>query len=69
MYRPIKRILDIVLSLAGLAVLWLPMLIIALAVKLDSPGPALFKQKRVGIHKIAEVAVLDHHTLRRTCRA
>ena len=51
MYRPIKRILDIVLSLAGLAVLWLPMLIIALAVKLDSPGPALFKQKRVGIHK------------------
>ena len=63
MYRPIKRILDIVLSLAGLAVLWLPMLIIALAVKLDSPGPALFKQKRVGIHK-SYFEILKFRTMR-----
>lgn len=47
----VKRFLDIILSLAALIVLFLPMLIIAAAVKLDSEGPVLFKQKRVGIHK------------------
>lgn len=47
----IKRLIDIVLSLLGLIVLAIPMLIFALIVKLDSPGPVLFWQKRVGIHK------------------
>jgi len=52
MYRNIvKRILDVVLSFVGLIVLAVPMLVIALNVKLDSPGPVLFWQKRVGIHK------------------
>lgn len=52
MYRKfVKRLLDFVLSLAGLLVLALPMLILALIVKLDSAGPVLFWQKRVGIHK------------------
>lgn len=46
-----KRFLDIVLSALGIVFLALPMLILAIAVKMDSPGPALFKQKRVGIHK------------------
>ena len=49
--RLIKRLFDVVLSLAGLVVLAIPMLLFALMVKLDSPGPALFWQKRVGIHK------------------
>ena len=49
--RFIKRFLDIVLSLVGLIVLAIPMLVFALIVKLDSPGPVLFWQKRVGIHK------------------
>ena len=49
--RFIKRFIDIVLSLVGLIVLAIPMLIFALIVKLDSPGPVLFWQKRVGIHK------------------
>ena len=49
--RFVKRGIDIVLSLAGLIVLAIPMLVFSLIVKLDSPGPVLFWQKRVGIHK------------------
>lgn len=47
----IKRLIDIVLSLLGIIVLAIPMLIVAIIIKVDDPGPALFKQKRVGIHK------------------
>lgn len=43
-----KRFLDIFLSMLGILVLALPMLIIAIAVKLDSPGPVVFKQERLG---------------------
>lgn len=46
-----KRFIDIVLSLCGLIILALPMLIFALIVKLDSKGPVLFWQKRVGLNK------------------
>lgn len=46
-----KRIIDIVLSLAGIIVLALPMFVIAIVIKIDSPGPVLFKQKRIGLHK------------------
>lgn len=49
MYRHFfKRIIDIVLSFLGIIILALPMLIIAIIVKIDSKGPAIFKQKRVG---------------------
>ena len=52
MYRSfLKRLFDIVLSGAALLVLAVPMLILSLIVKLDSKGPVLFWQKRVGIHK------------------
>ena len=52
MYRHvIKRLIDIVLSFLGLVVLAIHMLAFALVVKLDSPGPVLFWQKRVGIYK------------------
>ena len=44
----IKRMLDIVVSGVGIVALALPMAGIALAIKIDDPGPALFKQKRVG---------------------
>ncbi len=47
----VKRLLDIVLSTVGIVVLALPMLVIAILVKLDSPGPVLFRQRRVGLHK------------------
>ena len=52
MYKKyVKRAIDVILSGAGIVVLAIPMLIIALAIKLDSKGPVLFKQKRVGLHK------------------
>jgi O-antigen biosynthesis protein WbqP len=50
-YKPIKRIIDLTLSIAGLVVLSPVLLTVAIAIKLDSPGPVLFKQKRVGINK------------------
>lgn len=46
-----KRLIDVVLSAIGIIVLAIPMLIVAIAIKIDSPGPVLFKQVRVGIHK------------------
>ena len=46
-----KRLLDIVLSLLGLIVLLWLYLVIVIAIKINDPGPALFSQNRVGIHK------------------
>ncbi|HDN80162.1 MAG: undecaprenyl-phosphate glucose phosphotransferase [Chloroflexi bacterium] len=46
--RLIKRAMDIVGAIVGLVLLAPLMLLIALAIKLDSPGPVLFKQVRVG---------------------
>lgn len=47
-YRTIKRMCDIILSLAAIIVFALPMLVIAIVIRVDSPGPALFRQRRVG---------------------
>ena len=47
----IKRLLDLILSLAACVVLAIPMGIIALWIKKDSPGPVFFKQRRVGRDK------------------
>ncbi len=44
----LKRCFDFILALIGLVVAAIPMAIIALAVKLDSPGPVIFKQDRLG---------------------
>ena len=44
----IKRFLDIVLSSLGLVVAAIPMGVVAIAIKLDSPGPIIFKQDRLG---------------------
>jgi len=46
----VKRIFDVVVSAALLAVLAPWLLLVALAVKLDSPGPILFRQRRVGLN-------------------
>ena len=47
----IKRLIDICLSFLGIVVLALPMGLVALIIKIEDPGPAIFKQKRIGIHK------------------
>ena len=49
MYRFFKRGLDIVISLLALIILSPVLLLTALAVKLDSAGPVIFKQERLGV--------------------
>ena len=52
MYRKFgKRLLDILLSGIGILVLSPVYLLVALAIKIDDPGPVFFRQKRIGIHK------------------
>lgn len=43
-----KRVISVLLSVAGLIVFCIPMIIIAIIIKIDSKGPALFKQERLG---------------------
>lgn len=43
-----QRVLDVVFTMIGLLIIWPVFAVIALLVKLDSPGPVLFKQTRVG---------------------
>jgi O-antigen biosynthesis protein WbqP len=63
MYLKIKRLIDIILSLIGLIVLSPIFLILIIAIKLDSRGPVLFKQKRVGINK-THFNILKFRTMR-----
>ena len=46
-----KRLIDLVLSGIGIVIFAFQMLIIALLIKISDPGPALFQQRRVGLHK------------------
>ncbi|WP_156876963.1 undecaprenyl-phosphate glucose phosphotransferase [Paludibacterium yongneupense] len=62
----VKRASDIVLSLMILAVIWPVMLALAVAVKLSSPGPALFRQHRYGangenilVYKFRSMTVME----------
>ena len=50
-YSFFKRCFDIFCSLIAIIVFSLPMLIVAIAIKIDSKGPILFKQERVGKNK------------------
>ena len=61
--RYVKRILDFILSLAATIVLAIPMGIIALWIKADSPGPVFFKQRRVGKGK-THFNILKFRTMR-----
>lgn len=62
-YLRIKRTLDFICSLLALVVLSPLFLILIIAIKLDSKGPVLFKQKRVGIHK-THFNILKFRTMR-----
>lgn len=46
--RALKRTLDVVVAILAILILWPVMLITAVIVKLDSPGPAIYSQVRVG---------------------
>ncbi len=63
MYTHIKRVLDFCLALLGLIILSPLLLILVIAIKVDSKGPVLFKQKRVGIHK-SHFMILKFRTMR-----
>ena len=63
MYLRTKRLIDIVFSVFGLVVLSPLFLIIIIAIKLDSKGPVLFRQKRVGINK-THFYILKFRTMR-----
>nr|WP_106783595.1 sugar transferase [Lysinibacillus timonensis] len=52
MYLKVKRLIDITLSLVGLIMLSPVFLILIIAIKIESKGPVLFKQKRFGINKV-----------------
>lgn len=49
-YLFVKRCIDIAASFAAGVVFAVPMLLIALAIRIDSRGPAIFKQERLGQH-------------------
>lgn len=60
----LKRALDVLCALLGLAVLLVPGVLVAVWIKLDSPGPVFFRQERVGrggrhfrIHKFRTMRV------------
>lgn len=63
MYKFFKRTLDIVLSFLGMIALSPFFLLLVLAIKLDSKGPVLFKQKRIGLHK-KHFYILKFRTMR-----
>ena len=63
MYVAVKKIIDRFLALIGLIVLSPLFLILIIAIKLDSPGPIFFRQKRVGIHK-THFEILKFRTMR-----
>lgn len=70
MYKKIlKRILDFVLALLGLLIFWPILLLAMLAIVIEDPGPALFRQKRLGYHgreftmlKLRSMRVNAEHT-------
>jgi len=63
MYSIIKRLLDFCIALLMILMLSPLFLFLFLAIKLDSPGPVFFKQKRVGLHK-AHFNILKYRTMR-----
>lgn len=62
-YLKAKRVIDLVLSVLAAGILSPVFLILFVAIKLDTPGPIFFKQKRVGINK-THFNILKFRTMR-----
>ena len=62
-YLKAKRVIDLVLSVLAAVILSPVFLILFIAIKLDTPGPIFFKQKRVGINK-THFYILKFRTMR-----
>lgn len=63
MYEMLKGIIDKVLAFMGLVILSPVFLVLVLAIKIDSRGPVLFRQKRVGLNK-THFNILKFRTMR-----
>ncbi|WP_299515144.1 sugar transferase [uncultured Rummeliibacillus sp.] len=63
MYLIIKRVIDIVLSTLGLVILSPLFILLMIMIKIDSKGPILFKQNRIGIHQ-SQFKILKFRTMR-----
>ena len=63
MFSKVKRIIDFILSLAGLIILSPLFIVLIIAIKVESRGPIFFKQKRVGINK-THFKILKFRTMR-----
>lgn len=62
-YKVIKRVLDLLLAFLAAVILSPLFLLLIIAIKIDTPGPILFKQKRVGINK-THFNILKFRTMR-----
>lgn len=62
----VKRALDLVLAALLLLLLAIPMVLVAIAVRLDTPGPVLFRQRRVGLGG-TRFDILKFRTMRADC--
>ncbi len=67
-YAFLKRTFDIVISFTGICVCAIPMLLIALAVGMDSRGPVIYRQRRVG-YKGKEFTLLKFRSMRMDAEA
>ncbi|WMT83398.1 UDP-glucose:undecaprenyl-phosphate glucose-1-phosphate transferase [Terrisporobacter mayombei] len=62
-YPKVKRFFDFLISIIGIVILSPLFLVIILLIKLDSRGPVLFKQRRIGVNK-REFNILKFRTMR-----
>lgn len=63
MYLIVKRIVDFFMSFVGMIILMPLFLFLIIAIKIDTPGPVFFRQKRVGINK-RHFYILKFRTMR-----
>lgn len=63
MYKKVKRVMDFSISFITILLLWWLFLIIAIAIKIESKGSVIFKQKRIGINK-SEFYIYKFRTMR-----